>query len=72
MYRKSTETTFNEDVTRIDEEQGPYLPLLYQDATNVSRREPLADTNINIQKNQIAPIWSYIFHILFQVSTSIE
>ncbi|CAI8597592.1 unnamed protein product [Vicia faba] len=66
--RKSRDANINDDITRIDAEQGPELPLLYPNATNVSRTERLADPHINIQKNQIAPIWSYIFHILFQIS----
>ncbi|XP_073221839.1 uncharacterized protein [Cicer arietinum] len=51
-----------------DAEQGPYMPLLHQDVTNESRTEHLADPQINIPKNQIAPVWSYIFQILFQIS----
>jgi len=59
MYRKSTSTILNDNIARIDAEQGPNVPLLHQDATN-------------IQKNQIAPVWSYIFQILFQVLTTIQ
>lgn len=55
MYRKSTSTILNDNIARIDAEQGPNVPLLHQDATD-------------IQKNQIAPVWSYIFQILFQIS----
>lgn len=72
MYRNSTDTTFNDNISRIDAEQGPYMPLLHQDVTNESRTEHLADPQINIPKNQIAPVWSYIFQILFQVSTWIK
>ncbi|XP_058781811.1 uncharacterized protein LOC131656044 isoform X2 [Vicia villosa] len=72
MYRKSTDTNINDNITRIDAEQGPELPLLYQDATNVSRTERLADSHNNIQKNQIAPVWSYIFHILFQMTVNMH
>lgn len=68
QYKKSTNTNFNVNIARIDAEQGPYMPLLHQEATNLSRMECGAD----IQKSQVAPIWSYIFQILFQVSTRNE
>ncbi|XP_047150974.1 uncharacterized protein LOC124822917 isoform X3 [Vigna umbellata] len=60
-------TTFNVDIAGLDAEQGPYMPLLHQDTTNLSRIDHLADPHDEIHKNQITTIWSYIFQILFQV-----
>ncbi|XP_061348806.1 uncharacterized protein LOC133294173 [Gastrolobium bilobum] len=68
QYRKTSSTTFNVNIARIDEEQGPNMPLLHQDATNMSRMERLADPHVEIHKNRVAPIWSYIFQILFQMN----
>ncbi|WJX81341.1 hypothetical protein P8452_64236 [Trifolium repens] len=68
MYKKSTDTAFNDNLARIDAEQGPYMPLLHQDAANISRTEHVTDPHSNRQNNQIAPVWSYIFRILFQIS----
>ncbi|XP_047150972.1 uncharacterized protein LOC124822917 isoform X1 [Vigna umbellata] len=61
-------TTFNVDIAGLDAEQGPYMPLLHQDTTNLSRIDHLADPHDEIHKNQITTIWSYIFQILFQMN----
>lgn len=45
------------------------MPLLHQDATNLSRMEHVADPHVEIHKHRVATIWSYIFQILFQVYT---
>ncbi|KAK7395653.1 hypothetical protein VNO78_16218 [Psophocarpus tetragonolobus] len=65
---KKSSTTFNVIIATIDAEQGPYMPLLQQDTTNLSRVEHLADPHAEINQNQVAPIWSYIFQILFQMN----
>ncbi|KAK8466633.1 hypothetical protein PHAVU_008G156200 [Phaseolus vulgaris] len=66
--RNRSSTTLNAGIVRLDAEQGPYMPLLHQDTTNPSRIDHLADPHAEIHKNQITPIWSYIFQILFQMS----
>lgn len=68
-YRHNKSSTINNvNVARIDVEQGPYMPFLHQDTSNLSRMEHLADPLAEIQKNQVAPIWSYILQILFQMN----
>ncbi|KAJ1412169.1 hypothetical protein SESBI_20645 [Sesbania bispinosa] len=68
QYKKSTSTTFDDNYARIDAEQGPYMPLLHQDPTNLCRIERHADPHIDIHKNQVASIWSYVLQILFQIN----
>ncbi|KAF1889064.1 hypothetical protein Lal_00043383 [Lupinus albus] len=63
QYRKSRSTTLNANLARIDAEQGPSMPLLYQDATN-----QVADPQVDMHKSRVATIWSYIFQILFQMN----
>ncbi|XP_020226929.1 uncharacterized protein LOC109808359 isoform X2 [Cajanus cajan] len=65
---KKSSTVINVNIARMDAEHGPYMPLLHQDSTNLSRMEDLADPHAEIHKNQVAPIWSYIFQILFQMN----
>ncbi|XP_027352984.1 uncharacterized protein LOC113863555 [Abrus precatorius] len=65
---KKSSTTYNVNIARIDAEQGPYMPLLHQNTTSQSRMEHLDDPHVQIHKNQVSPIWSYIFQILFQMN----
>ncbi|KAK7339543.1 hypothetical protein VNO77_20217 [Canavalia gladiata] len=65
---KKSSATYNVSIARIDAEQGPYMPLLHQDTTNLSRMERLADPQVEICKNKVAPLWNYIFQILFQMN----
>ncbi|KAI4348181.1 hypothetical protein L6164_008935 [Bauhinia variegata] len=68
QYQKSSSSTFNVNFSRTDAEQGPNMPLLYQDTTNPSRMEFLADDCVEIHQNRLAAIWSYIFQIIFQMN----
>ncbi|CAJ1780819.1 unnamed protein product [Sphenostylis stenocarpa] len=66
--RNRSSTIFNVGTVRPDAEQGPYMPLLHQDTTILSRMEHLADPHDVIHKNRITPIGSYIFQNLFQMN----
>ncbi|KAK7293407.1 hypothetical protein RJT34_16272 [Clitoria ternatea] len=65
---KKSSITIDVNAARIDEEQGPFMPLLHQDTINLSRMEHSADPKIENHKNEAAPVWSYTFQILFQMN----
>ncbi|XP_019434952.1 PREDICTED: uncharacterized protein LOC109341482 isoform X2 [Lupinus angustifolius] len=68
QYRKSRSTTLHANYARIDTEQGPNMPLLYQDATNQVATNQVADPQVDIHESRVATIWSCIFQILFQMN----
>ena len=72
QYKTSTSTAFNVNFAKRDVEQGPNMPLLHQDAANLSRMEHLADTHVETHKGRVATTLNHIFQVLFQVTKQIQ